>query len=78
MKSFNDFENNQGDHNLKSCPECGHLISKLAKTCPNCGHPIYTNTDNTGCGHFMIIFAAVLLALVIFSLFGKFNVVITG
>jgi len=63
---------------LINCPACGHKVSKKAKACPNCGYPVYQNTDNTGCGQFIIMVAAILVALVLFSLLGGFDSSITG
>jgi len=26
--------------NLDSCPDCGQMVSRLAKACPHCGRPL--------------------------------------
>jgi len=27
--------------NLDPCPDCGQMVSRLAKTCPRCGRPLH-------------------------------------
>ena len=30
----------KGGPNLAPCPDCGQMVSRLAKTCPRCGRPL--------------------------------------
>ena len=51
-----------------NCPDCGNEVSEAATSCPKCGHPIKKEEKGMGgCGLFMIIVGAIVVAAIIIS-----------
>lgn len=58
---------------LTNCPDCGKLVSKLAKACPDCGRPLkksggpkeglFLRTLNIGCGVVLLLLVAAMIAV---------------
>lgn len=46
---------------LKTCPECGHQVSKKARTCPNCGHRKKRFLD--GCGTLIVVVILIIIVI---------------
>ncbi len=58
---------------LTNCPDCGKLVSKLAKACPDCGRPLkksggpkeglFLRTLNAGCAFVLVLLVAAMIAV---------------
>ncbi|MBU4487123.1 MAG: zinc-ribbon domain-containing protein [Candidatus Delongbacteria bacterium] len=50
------------------CPNCQSEVSNEASTCPKCGHPFKKTAQSMGgCGLFMLIVGAVIVAVIILA-----------
>ena len=54
--------------NLIPCPDCGHMLSRLAASCPSCGRPLRATPAREG------LFLRTMNQLVALLLWGPFLV----